>query len=381
MIRILRYAILSFIAAVASAQVADNNFNAFKDVVPSAQINISNLLIHASHYRTVEIDLNKLRNKLIGVPYRNNSSSNSSTIISLPLPDGSMHSYRVLQNNTMHPDLAAQFPAIKSYDGYGLGKSKEFVKFDITPLGFHAMILSPGKSPIFIDPLNKDNPKYLMVYFRRDYITHKTMNTNANDVVYGLNYLKNSASYNDFSSCYLRHYRLALAATAEYTHYFGGTVGQALAAQVITMNRVNGVYEAEIAVTMQIISNNNALIYTNPTSQPYTSGNATAMIGQNQINIDEVIGTNNYDVGHVFDQNIQNSGLASLGSVCDPLTKAQGVTGSKAPVGDPFDIDFVSHEMGHQFGANHTQNNNCNRHDPTAVEPGSGSTIMGYAGI
>src|SRR5690606_25468365 len=45
-----------------------------------------------------------------------------------------------------------------------------------------------------------------------------------------------------------------------------------------------------------------------------------------------------------------------------------------------FDIDFVSHELGHQFGANHTWSFES---EGTLVqaEPGSGSTIMGYAGI
>ncbi|MBK8427672.1 MAG: propanediol utilization protein, partial [Lewinellaceae bacterium] len=173
---------------------------------------------------------------------------------------------------------------------------------------------------------------------------------------------------------------LCRACTGEYTFYHGNTVAGAQAAMVTTMNRVNGVFEKDCAVRMIIIANNNSIIYTDAGTDPYSNGNPGAMIGQNQTNCDAVIGNANYDIGHLFGTN--SGGLASLFSVCDNADKARGVTGSGAPIGDPFDIDYVAHEMGHQFGANHTQyNNGCNRNNATAIEPGSASTIMGYAGI
>lgn len=377
MIRILSILAMVLLLSVTSAQ--GKTIDVFQDVTFSS-INKSNSiqLIHARRYRAVKVNMVRLRDELKGVAHRGSIATIPELIINLPLPDGSTHQYHVLQNDTMHPALAAQFPEIKTYDGYGIDNKNEFVKFDVTPRGFHAMILSPGKSPVFIDPYLKGTTRYLMVYEKKNFITNKTM---INDnVLPKLNYFNKTASFVNYSSCNLKQYRLALAATAQYTLFFGGTVPQALAAQVTTMNRVNGVYETDIAVTMQIISNNNTIIYTNPAAQPYTSGNGVAMAAENQNNLDAVIGTNNYDIGHVFDQNIANSGFAP-GLVCNAASKAEGVTGSIAPVGDPFDIDFVAHEMGHQFDADHTQNNPCNRNDPTAVEPGSGSTIMGYAGI
>lgn len=338
-------------------------------------------LIHAIHYRTVTIDINQLKNELEGVAQLNGQTQGLDIIIDLPWPDGSMHQYRVLENNTMNPELAAQFPEIKSYDGYSVDDANELVKFDLSPQGFHAMILSPGKSPIFIDPYSAGNTEDYMVYNKKNFTTNKTMKCSVSQSPLSFNSLAQATSFSNFSSCHLRKYRLALAATAQYTAFFGGTKQKALAAQVTTINRINGIYETEIGVTLEIIRNNTKIIYTNPLTQPYTSGDAYTLIQENQTNINKVIGSANYDIGHVFDKNTSTSGLAGLGVVCDSLSKASGVTGSNSPIGDPFDVDYVAHEIGHQFHGNHTQNNDCNRNDNTDVEPGSGSTIMGYAGV
>jgi predicted Zn-dependent protease len=335
--------------------------------------------IQASKYRLVEIDVNQLYAALENAPHRDGLKAGEPVQIELPFPNGTMKLYQVKENNTLHPELGAKFPEIRTYDAYGVDNPSELVKFDITPKGFHAMILSPGKSPVFIDPLLKDETTYYMVYNKKNFITSKFINCGVLSQGQSGQPLYQFKHFADFNTCELRTYRLAMAATAQYTQYQGGTVPQALAAQVTTMNRVNGIYETDMAVTMQIIPNNNLIIYTDPNNQPYTSGQPQLEITQNQTNIDAVIGSANYDIGHVVDA--AGSGLAALRSVCVVSEKAEGVTGTANPNGDPFDIDYVAHEMGHQFGANHTQNNNCNRNDPTAVEPGSGSTIMGYAGI
>jgi hypothetical protein len=377
---ILRLLLVIVFATFASAVQAQDFFTA---VSPATAKQIGKPYLQATHYRVVKININLAQQSLRAAPKLNHVKNAAGKLISIPMPDGSKHTYRIYENGTMHPALAAKFPEIRTYNGYGVTNPKEFVKLDFTPLGFHAMILSPGKTAVFIDPYQFKKTNYYMVYKRSDFMTNKTTKCNVNNTTASFNHFKQHAVGIDYSTCFLRTYRLAVAATAEYTAFYGSQA-LALAGQITTINRVNGVYETDLGVTLELIANNNNIVFTIPYPPgvtPYTSGDSFAMINQNPPNIDFVIGAGNYDIGHVFDRNVSSSGLAGLGVVCNISAKAEGVTGSDSPVGDPFDIDYVAHEMGHEFNANHTQNNPCNRNDATAVEPGSASTIMGYAGI
>ena len=335
------------------------------------------LQIHATNAIYFEIDEETLLAQLNGIMFREVGQGFVAEL-QFPHPDGSLHTYYAKGNHTISPGLAANYPEVHTYDAYN--EKGQFVKWDITHKGLHAMIFRADGSTIFIDPAIQGNDDYYIVYTRAGFVTDKVKDCQFNSDLELLNtdLELSTGEVKEFGTCELRTYRCAIAATGEYTQFQGGTVNDAVAAQGTTMNRVNGIYEKDMAITMEIIANNDAIIYTDPNNDPYTNGNTGAMIVENQSNIDAEIGSSNYDIGHVFGTN--SGGLAGLGVVCSS-SKARGVTGSGAPVGDPFDVDYVAHEMGHQFGANHTQNNDCNRNNSTAMEPGSASTIMGYAGI
>lgn len=335
--------------------------------------------IRANTYKLYAIDVEVLRTQLVGIAQREDESKGFTAVISFPHPDGTLHEYQALGNRTLSKELSEKYPEIKTYDAADAYGRK--VKWDITPKGLHVMILQPNESTVFVDPVIDGNDQYYIVYYKKDFTTDKVMSCQFGEGDVHLDPMKEpvSGEMKTFGTCELRTYRLALAATGEYTIYHGGTVGDAQAAQAVSMNRVNGIFERDIAITMTIVPNNDQIIYTNPSSDPYANGNPGTMINQNQFNCDNVIGNGNYDIGHVFGTN--SGGLAGLGVVCNNSNKARGVTGSANPVGDPFDVDYVAHEMGHQFGANHTQNNPCNSVAATRMEPGSASTIMGYAGI
>ena len=182
----------------------------------------------------------------------------------------------------------------------------------------------------------------------------------------------------------LLNYRIAIAATGEYTAKHGGTVEGALAAITTSLNRVNLVMERDLGIHLSLVENNHLLISTDPESDPFTKTDLVELVAENQAFIDTVIGTDNYDLGHLF--TTKGGGLAAIASACNSYRKAQGVSGISNPVSDSFDLDFVAHEIGHQLGATHTFNSSqglCSgntRTARTAFEPGSGSSIMSYAG-
>ncbi len=341
--------------------------------------------IQAKDYLTFKLDLLSLKSKLASVK-RYDDPLYIPVFIELPKPDGGVGYYQVYENETMSIGLAEKFPEIRSYDGIATDNSGEVVKFDLTPQGFHAMTLVPGKPTLFIDPyaFGPDIEHYI-VYAKDQYISTKEFSCDVTESFVDALNKGTNVPVKSYGNCTKRTYRLALSATGEYTTFHGGTVALAQAAQVTTMNRVNGVYMRDFAVTMSIIANNNLIIYTNSSTDPFSNGNPGSMITQNQSNTTTVIGSANYDIGHVFGTN--SGGLAGLGVVCNSSQKARGVTGSGAPIGDPFDIDYVAHEIGHQHGGNHTfagSTGSCaggNANLATGYEPGSGSTIMAYAGI
>lgn len=354
--------------------------------ISESQINLAGeRYIIPDSYRTVRLNLDLAHSILVSAPMEFTTEAfERNYIFSIPMPDGTFQNFSIWESPAMEPELQEKFPEIRTYTGQGIDDPYATLKMDLTPLGFHAQILSPN-GRVFIDPYSKGDIHNYISYYTRDFrkaaedfecIVFDDQNTPEPDY-YSPNLY--------FSGTQLRTYRLANAATGEYTIFHGGTVAAGMSAVTTAINRVNGVYEVEVAVRMVLVANNNLIIYTDPNTDPYTNSNGVTMLGQNQTNLDNTIGNTNYDIGHVFSTG--GGGVAGLGVVCVTGSKARGVTGLPQPTGDPFYIDYVAHEMGHQFRANHTFNGssgNCtggNRNGATAYEPGSGSTIMAYAGI
>ena len=343
---------------------------------------------------------NELKTKLLSAPNEANVRVNESTcIISLPLPNGNIEKFRVVESPIMEPSLAAQFPNIKTYSVKGIDDAYANGKIDWTPeFGFHGMVRSVH-GDFFIDQYCLENTKDYISYYTSDFIKDPSQKIPEASLITDNDEKKSfsepGAKINAMppATCVgtqLRRYRLAVACTGEYAVAATGsttpTVAQTLAKIVTSVNRVNGVYETEVAVRLILVATQTNVIFTVAATDPFAgNNNAGTLINESQSVITANIGSANYDVGHTFSTG--GGGLAGLGVVCNNSQKARGITGSPSPVGDPYDIDYVAHEIGHQFAGNHTFNStvsSCgggNRNGSTAVEPGSGITIMAYAGI
>ncbi|HET9494904.1 MAG TPA: zinc-dependent metalloprotease family protein, partial [Chloroflexia bacterium] len=393
-LRYLRYAIAGVALLVLTLVMSGNGLAAssgrlstdglWRDVAQSGIPAAGNRDIVPQTYRTVAVEMAALRSLLASAPLEANTKvRDAKTVISLPLPDGTYARFRFVESPVMEAPLAARFPSIKTYLGQGLDDPSATVRFDLTPHGFHALVLS-ATDTVFIDPYQRGDTTHYISYYKNEY------KASADSFMLEIG-VDTSVAQPEVegpmppSGPQLRTYRIAIASTGEYTIFHGGTVELGLAAITTSLNRVDGVYEREVAVRMVMVANNNLIVYTDPVTDPYTNNNGFTMLGQNQTNLDLVIGNANYDIGHVFSTG--GGGVAGLRVVCATGSKARGVTGRPQPIGDPFDIDYVAHEMGHQFGGNHTFNSttsSCgggNRSAAHAYEPGSGSTIMAYAGI
>lgn len=334
----------------------------------------------ATVYRALALDVAGMRVRL-GQP-----GPDGSLTLALPKPGGGFASFVLRDSGTMPEDLQRRYPDIVSLSGSG--KAGNAVRVDFSSRGFQAMVF--GDNGIWVVRPVHLGPGAEYMSFRRVDLPAPTGRS--------IDKVKLRPGYPEHRPALLpdgsvspiqtgeteREYRLAVAANHQYVAAVGGgTVSGGLAAVVQAINRVNQIYETELGVHFTLVADNDQIIFADAATDPYSNGGGA--LDQNQTVLDNVIGNANYDIGHVFTTG--SGGVASLGVTCVDNWKARGTTGQSNPTGDAFFVDYVAHEMGHQFGGNHTFNSllgscgNGNRNGSTAYEPGSGSTIMAYAGI
>ncbi len=355
-------------------------------------------------YETFHLNMNELKTVLSNAPLdKQISVENSDIIVTLPMPNGEVQKFKVVESPVMEEPLQTSFPSIRTYNVRGVDDIYASGKLDLTEFGFHGMIRSP-QGDIFIDPYCKWNTEDYISYYTTNFNKPEEFKTNCLGVLGNSNGASQKVAGTSAMICagtQLRTYRLAIGCTGQYAVAATGsatpTTAQVLSKVVTSVNRVDGVYEMEVGVKLVLVPTTTLTLYlqTNTTSVIAPAPTATAqsyagnddaniLINESQNVINTIIGSANYDIGHTFSTG--GGGLAFLGCVCNSSTKAKGITGSPSPVGDPYDIDYVAHEMGHQFDGNHTfraGSGSCggNYNSGTMVEPGSGITIMAYAGI
>ena len=326
-----------------------------------------------------ELNLVSLKLSLNNAPSRT-SNSKSNTLISIPNADGVIENFSVYENSNMDPALAAKYPEIKSYIGIGIENPTASAYFSVSPLGFKSMVIYADRSAVFIEPLSKDLTTYT-VYRKSDKVA--SLNKFECSVIDKVApQIDGSTLRPNADDALLRTFRLAMSCTGEYAVYFGGTKALALAAINNSITRCNGVFEKDFGARLIIIANTDLVIYTNASTDPYSAAASMSQWNaQLQSTLTSVIGDANYDIGHLFGATGGGGNAGCIGCICSS-GKGSGITSPAdgIPMGDNFDIDYVAHEIGHQMGANHTFTQS-NEGTGVQMEPGSGSTIMGYAGI
>jgi hypothetical protein len=332
-------------------------------------------------------DLNKpaLQNLLFRVV---GNATGHSTIISLPNTEGQLEQFEVFEASNFEPALQAQFPEIRAFSGKGITDRYATLKLSISPQGIQTMVFRTEKENEFIEPYSNDHTVYAVFKSKRQpSVLPWRCTTPDEQLSTGLNQQVNNAVARSTSD--LKTMRLAQSVTAEYSNYFGATsssqVSLVLAAVNATLTRCNGVYEKDLAVHLNLVAASTNVFYYNPSTDPYSpasSGAGGAWNGELQSTLTSVIGEANYDIGHLFGASGGGGNAGCIGCICTNNQKGSGFTSPAdgIPQGDNFDIDYVVHEVGHQMGANHTFSMS-NEGTGVNKEPGSGITIMGYAGI
>lgn len=371
---------------------AQTGFFSPADVNARTDQTVDKKISKLAHYHLRTGDL---RNYLLRAPLEFKSKSVRGVELEIPLPDGNAVLFELFESPILSPELAAKHPEIKTYAGKGVNNKEYSVRINFTVSGFSAIILGAENDAVYFEKINTNiSDSTYRSYFSRDAISPKdaakktsdnrcgTVDSESRAKKLNINGVNKRSAAAASTGTTLRTFRLAMAADAEFTARKGGTAALAYAVLTNYVNNMNAVYRKELSVSFVLVSDE-TIVYTDPASDPYTNDDQSAMLDENQANLDNVI-TDGYDIGHVLGYvGGSGGGIASRGSVCDPSFKAQGTSGvGDGSYADVFDQQLIQHEVGHQFDMSHSYNSNVpvctTRAYDTSVEPGSGTTIMSY---
>ncbi|APQ17678.1 zinc-dependent metalloprotease [Maribacter hydrothermalis] len=302
------------------------------------------------------------------------TANKNSNVIYFPNEEGILIEFRVQEASVFSEKLAEKYPSIKSYKGVAVHDPTKQVRFSVSNKGIQSMTSVAGENGSLFMQKSVDDT----------YVLYRRTEQEKSDIDFVCRTMPSLMEYSQNNTAklvddqVLRTFRVAISASGEYTQFHGGTVIDALAAINASLTRINAIFERDLAITLELIDNTDLVIFTDPETDPYT-GSLSAQV---QNTLTNIIGEANYDIGHLFNQqdNTLDGNSGFIGAVCQDNRKGSGYTTLSSPVGDAFDIDLVAHEMGHQFGANHSFSH-ISEGTTVQVEPASGTTIMGYAGI
>jgi hypothetical protein len=339
-------------------------------------------------YKVFTLQTENLKQLIRKSPLQNTVGSiKEGILLEMPVPDGSIETFRILEAPVMVPALQGRYSFIRSYTGKGVKNPARTIRCDISQIGFHATVSTVGEPTYYINPLNAAKELYA-VYARNplDRSTEKFSCSTADihELTPEGTELNRTTFVGNADDGFLRTFRLALCVTGKWSQGImtgsevttQDSINTVMANIVAYLVRANEVYERDLGIRLIYVDNQDTLIFLNPATDPFGSLNSTC-----QKTCDARIGDANYDIGHVIDKAPANGNAGCIGCVCTTGKKGSGFTQyNNLSLVDYFVIDYWTHEMGHQVGGNHTFTHSS-ENTSAQIETGSGSTIMGYAGI
>jgi len=313
---------------------------------------------------------------LASAPLEFTPGADHAPVIMLPRPDGMLEAFVVVESPIMEPPLAAKFPQIRTYSAQGIDDPAATARLCMNELGFFATVLSP-EGDYAVAPTD----------LSADAVYTSTFSRAANEWECGATGEPVETPPNVIAAVTadkLRTYRVAVSMDPRMcVNICGGTVAGGLSGVTTAVNALNAIWEKELAIRLILIANNDQVIFTNTAAQPFDTSSNNEMMASNGSVLSNYIGLANFDVGHVFAW--VGGGVANLGVVCTG-DKSNGLSGNMFSFSSFSNPQTFCHEMGHQFNAPHSWNGtggSCTAEQwggSAAYEPGSGSTIMSYAG-
>jgi len=338
-------------------------------IEPSRGQETSTLPGHPVRFRSFGLRLDEVEKQLRTAPPESSGPRGGVEIV-LPLPDGRTERLRVWETEVLSPDLRAAHPGLHTYRATGIDRREVSACLDVTALGLRALVFTP-EGTAFLDPLVPGRTDALMSYWESDgsggafecQVESRGRNSAAP--------MRAGGSWGEN----LRTLRLALIGTGEYTQYLGG-VTPALANMVTSVNRLNAIYERDLGIRFLIVG---LTPFPDPNTDPY---DGTPSLDVNQVVADSLYGVGSYDICQVMTQGgiaPSHGGVSAEPALCEPWNANSEVSAGDVTANDVM-IKVMAHELGHTVGALHTGDSSCQFSDVSAVEPGSGNSIMGRAG-
>lgn len=380
--KLFAFLILLFVSSNVQAQT----FFQKKDERKIQLRNTDDRTVIPDKYEVYNLDLEGLKLYLMQAPLE--FSTKKGLNMQIPLSNGELKWFEVFESPVLQPGIAAKFPSIKSYKAYGLGDNAMDLRFAISPQGFYAAI-NTLQGEIYIDPYSEENIEDYIVYNVADHRDdiYKNVPLCGVDHEQQPDFNRMKTINNRTENVIIREYRLAMACTGEWGKARRRGTVELCVADINTMvTRLNSIFEREVSIRFRIIDENEKLIFLDPNNDPYENADkGLQIVWRNTEILNNLLpgGSADYDVGHVLAVCDDIGGVVA-GGTCNASNKGNGVTCSIDNNLTRTVVSIMAHEIGHQFDASHTWNI-CKgiegqRAANWAFEPGSGTTILSYAG-